>query len=302
MTVTEQDWPTVPGSSPLLVGSDWKHAGFDEDVLKASHNLIDLDLYNVAVLQLSPPITEDELDDRVALEAKGLGLLPIRPASGADSVVPSISTATVRSNSFNQESIQSYSTAPTSCASSEYGHAIQPPTMLEETPSASEKPTSPIHPKKPGSPFRRGFRRVTGFRKRRAAPLASSSLSSISSDAGVNDLGSEPPITSDLKSPVSFKSTQSSWSNPPSTAKSASEQHDSYDSDAMDRSRNCKEMLMLRSIQLEERDRFLQFQSGVMSDAQAQCDRIKACKRKDWDKIIAEHVEKVSFWLLPTVA
>ncbi|KAK5063212.1 hypothetical protein LTR84_005289 [Exophiala bonariae] len=292
MTATERTSPSLPGSSPLLVGSDWKHAGFDDDAWKGSYNLVDLDLYNVAVLQLNPPVTEDELDDRVALEAKGLGLLPIRPASDVESVIPSRSTATIRSNSFNQGSIQSYSTAPTSCASSEYSHAIQPSPMLEKPSAASENPTSSSLPKKPGSPFRRGFRRVTGFRKRRSTTLASSSLSSISSDAGVNDPDSELSIKSDLKSPVSIKSTQSSWSHPLSATKSSYDHQDLYDSDAIERSRNCKAMLMLRTIQLEEKERFLQFQSGVISDSKVQCDRIKAQKRKDWDKIMTDQIEK----------
>lgn len=102
MTLTERAWPYVPGSSTLLTGSDWKHAGFDDDAWTSPYSLVDLDLYNAAVLQLNPATTEDDVDDRVALEAKGLGLLPIRPASGADGILNSISSATLRSNSFNQ--------------------------------------------------------------------------------------------------------------------------------------------------------------------------------------------------------
>lgn len=295
MTLTERAWPYVPGSSTLLTGSDWKHAGFDDEAWTSPYSLVDLDLYNAAVLQLSPATTEDDVDDRVALEAKGLGLLPIRPASGADGILPSISSATLRSNSFNQGSTQSHSTAPTSCASSDYCHVTQSSPKLEQSPTSSEKPPSPSHlPKKPASPFRRGFRRVTGFRKRRSVALASSTLSSISSDAGINTADDDLSIKSDLKSPVSLKSSKSSWSHPLSATKSSYEDQDLFDPEALKRSMDCKEMLNLRAVQLDERARFLHYQAGIMSDTRAQCDRIKARKRTEWDRIIAEHIEKVS--------
>lgn len=57
---------------------------------------------------------------------------------------------------------------------------------------------------------------------------------------------------------------------------------------------DCKEMLNVRAVQLDERARFLHYQAGIMSDTRAQCDRIKARKRVEWDRIITEHIDKVS--------
>lgn len=295
MTATEQAWPFISASSPLLTGAPWKQSGFDEHPWKSTLDLVDFELYNTIVLQLPPATTEDDLDDRVALEAQGLGLLPVRPASDVDGVTSSTSTVTIRSNSINQGSIQSYSTAATSCASSDYHHAIQPSPILEQTSMNSETPPTPSNiAKKPASPFRRGFRKMTGFRKRRSAALTSSTLSSISSEASTNASG-DLSIKSDLKSPVSLKSSKSSWSQPMSAAKSSYEHQHLPDPEAIKRSLGCKEMLNLQMAQLDEKARFLRYQANIISEIRAQCNEVKARKRTDWDRVIAEKFDKVSF-------
>lgn len=294
MTATGRAWPFISVSSPLLTGSQWKQLVFDEHAWKSPPNLVDVEFYNSTVLQLPPGTTEDDLDDRVALEAQSLGLLPVRTPSDADGITSSPSTVTIRSNSINQGSIQSYSTAPTSCASSDYHHAIQSSPILEQAPTNSETPPTPSNiAKKPGSPFRRGFRKMTGFRKRRSAALTSSTLSSISSDASTNASG-DLSIKSDLKSPVSLKSSKSSWSQPMSAAKSSYEHQRLVDPEAIKRSLECKEMLDLQMTQLDEKGRFLRYQASLISEIRAQCNEIKARKRTDWDRVIAEQFDKVS--------
>jgi hypothetical protein len=294
MAATEQAWPFISASSPLLTGSPWKQSVFDEHAWKSPLDLVDVEFYNAIVLQLPPAATEDDLDDRVALEAQGLGLLPVRPASDVDGITSSTSTVTIRSNSINQGSIQSYSTAATSCASSDYHHAIQSSPILEQTLMSSNTPPTPSSiAQKPASPFRRGFRKMTGFRKRRSAALTPSTLSSISSDASTNVSGNLS-IKSDLKSPVSLKSSKSSWSQPMSAAKSSYEQQHLPDPEAIKRSLECKEMLNLQMAQLDEKARFLRYQASIISEITAQCSKVKARKRTDWDRVIAEQFDKVS--------
>lgn len=297
MTATEQAWSFISASSPLLTHSQRKPLLLDGHTWKPPLNLVDVDFYNAAVLQLPPSTTEDDLDDCVALEARSLGLLPVRPTLDVDGITSSTSTVTIRSNSLNQGSIQSYSTAPTSCASSDYRKAVHPSPTSEQTLTDSDSLSQPSdNAKKPGSPFRRGFRKMTGFRKRRSAGLTSSStLSSISSEAGTNASG-DLSIKSDLKSPLSLKSSKSSWSQPMSGAKSSYEHQQVPDPEAMKRSMECKEMLNLQMAQLDQKARFLRYQVGLISDLREQCDRAKASRRTDWDRLIAEQFDKVSTW------
>ena len=137
---------------------------------------------------------------------------------------------------------------------------------------------------------------MTGFRKRKTAGLTTSSaLSSISSDAGTNASG-DLSIKSDLKSPLSLKSSKSSWSQPISGPKSSCEHQQFPDPEALKRSMECKEMLNLQMAQLGQKARFLRYQAGLISDLREQCDRVKAGKRTRWDRLIAEQFDKVSAW------
>ena len=275
------------------------HQGQDHIDVQASKplppRLPDDEYYNATVLRLTPPMNEDDLDDRIALEAQGLGLLPVQPTSDIDGVTSSLSTVTFGSDSTKQgSSIQSQSTAPTSCDSSDYRPVTQSSRVPEQEISRPET-SAALHDneKKPRSPFRRGFRKMAGFRKRRSAVLSTPTLSSINSAAGSNTSG-ELSIKSDLKRPLSLKSSKSSWSQPISATKSTYEDQPWIDPEALNRSMGSAEMLHLRKTQYDEKYRFLKFQNASITDLRSQYDYTRAQRRTEQDRIIAEQVDKVS--------
>ena len=109
--------------------------------------------------------------------------------------------------------------------------------------------------------FRNGIRRMTGFKKRRSVASIPSALENIDSNTRALSNGDRMSIQSGLKSPGSIKSSKSSWSNPPSATRIHYDDLLQLDEkDATKRTRECRELLNLRTKQREERSRFVEFQ------------------------------------------
>ncbi|EXJ92559.1 hypothetical protein A1O3_01111 [Capronia epimyces CBS 606.96] len=292
MATVERPWPLLE-NTPIPNGKlSWNAIDPGRKPWLLSSNLLDETSYKTAVLQLQSPACEDDLDNRVALEARNLGLLPFPVISDIEGLTSSISTATIASNYVNQSSTQAHSTATTSCASSEHRPAVQHPHLSERSLTGSDSSSFPLEAeRKKKSPLRRGIRKMTGFRRKRSAAVGSPTLTSISSDADSNNTEDTSP---EVKSPSSIKSSKSSWSQPLSTTKFSYEQATSVEADASKRSAECKEMLDLRMAQLDERARFLQFQAAVIAQLGAQRQKLKAEKRQGHERRLVEQCAKVS--------
>ncbi|KAK4946972.1 hypothetical protein LTR10_014114 [Elasticomyces elasticus] len=292
MTALDYSWPSIADMPISTVTPDWKSSRSASRTWTVPAQLIDQDSYNASVLRLGSTTSEDDLDDRIALEAQSLDLLPVHVTPDIDSLTSSLSSTTVTSESINHSSIQSQSTAPTSCASSEHRPATRSSYVSERSPTHSEPPSSRSQPdKKRNSPLKRGFRKMTGFRKRRSGSVAltSSTLSSISSDADTNQ-AEEASV--DMRSPLSIKSSKSSWSQPPSATKLSSESSAPVDQEAVKRSMESKDLLNLRMSQLEEKARFLEFQTSLISQLAARKEQKRSEKRIEHDQVIAEQIHK----------
>lgn len=254
-------------------------------------NEIDQKLYNATVLQLSSTTSEDDLDDRVTLEAQSLGLLPLSTTSDMDGIMSALTTGTMTSDPIIHGSAQSQSTAPTSCASSEQLPAMRS-SFVSETSLKHSEPPSPRYESnhKSGSPLARGFRKMAGFRRKRSTITPSPTLTNI----GDVDTSHSENTSIDMKSPLSVKSSKSSWSRPLSPPKLSYEQAPLVDEEALKRSMECKTMLTVRMAQLDEKSRFLEFQVFLMSQLRAEREKVKAQRRVEHEQILAAQAEKVS--------
>ncbi len=255
--------------------------------------VFDENSYNATVLLLPSSTSENDLDDRLAEEAQSLGLPALPGASDIDGITSSLSNLTAVSDSIPQNSVQSQSSAPISRASSVHRPATRPSNTSERSPSHSHSTSPPFtseYDKKRNSPLRRGFRKMAGLRKRRSAALASPTLTSISSDP---ETSTSDNASVDMKSPLSVKSSKSSWSQPLSAPKFDYEQPIPVDDEALKRSIECKDLLNLRMAQLDEKARFLTFQTSMLAQLRSQREKIKAQRRADHAKILAEQSKKV---------
>jgi hypothetical protein len=254
---------------------------------------LDEEVYHTTVLGLLAHVTEDEIDEILAREAQDLGLMPIPPVK-IDGIASSISATTIESDANHHSSIISQSTAPTSCSSSECRPTTQSSFQSDKSPTQSAAPSvlSDLD-KTRGLGFRKGFRRMAGFRKRRSAITTSSTLTGINREMADTANSDRMSIKSDLKGPASIKSSKSSWSSPPVATKSNYEQPTSVDNEAIKRSMDCKDMLDLHARQLEEKKRFLEYQRAVLTHLRAQYQSAKIQKIAAQRQIVAEATEKV---------
>lgn len=291
MAAVERAWPLLENTQIPTGKLSWNSSDSERQAWPLPSKLLDETAYNAAVLQLKSPACEDDLDDRVALEAQDLGLLPFPITSDIEGLTSSFSTATIASDFVNQSSTQSHSTAATSCASSEQSPAIHR-SQVPERPAIGFDPASNSNEakRKRKSPLRRGIRKMADFRKKRSAALGSPTLTSISSDADTNN---PDDMSFEVKSPSSIKSSKSSWSQPLSTTKMSCDQAMSFDADAFKRSAECRELLDLRMVQLEEKARFLEFQASVLAQLHTNRQKLKAEKRWEHEQRLTEQCTKV---------
>ena len=252
---------------------------------KAPSNVIDDETYRTHVLHLSPPLTEEDIDAQLAHEAYLLGLMPLQIPTDIDGIASSLSATTIASEPNHHTSILSESTAPTSCSSSERRRVTKSSRLSEKSPPQSNTPSilSDIDTRcgSTGSGFRKGFRKMTGFGKRKSVMLDTSAFNSIHSQIDRSN-GNRYSIQSEVRSPTSIKSSKSSWSAPPSATKQSFEQSLPVDPEALQRTMESKELLDLRSLQIEERDRFLRYQRDVL-------DKLRSQHIASKSNIVSEH-------------
>lgn len=258
------------------------------------HTSIDENYYHCTVLSLATDITEADLDEALAQEAKELGVMPAQ-SPDIDGIASSLSGTTISSDSNHKGSIISQLTAPTSCSSSERPPPTRSSTLSDGSPPTSNAPSllSDIS-KRRETGFRKGIRKMTTFRKRR--PLAPAPCTKTSNNLDeVNTLNSDQfSIKSGLKSPAaSIRSRKSSWSNLPSMAKLNYDPPILSDPEAVHRSSECEEMQKLHSRQLEERLRFLNYQRTLLSQLRSQHQIIKQDKKDTHQKVIDQATERV---------
>lgn len=268
----------------------------DMTYLDAPSKVIHDEAYRTHVLRLSPPLTEEDVDAQLAQEAQDLGLMPLQVPTNIDGIASSLSATTIASDLNNHGSILSESTAPTSCSSSERRPVTQSSHFYDKSPTQSTAPSiiSDIDSRRGsgGSGFRKGFRKMTGFRKRKSVVLDNSAVNSIHSHIDRPN-GNRYSIQSEVRSPVSVKSSQSSWSAPPSAAKQSFEQTAPVDQDAIQRTMDSKELLDLRLIQTEERDRFVQYRRDALAQLRSHQMSTKLNILKEHRRIVEEATRKV---------
>jgi len=261
---------------------------------RAPSKHLDEEVYHTTVLGLPAHVTEDEIDETLAQEAQDLGLMPAQCPVDIDGIASSFSATTIASDANHHSSIISQSTAPTSCSSSEHRPTTQSSFQSDKSPPQSAAPSvlSDLD-KTRDSGFRKGFRRMAGFRRRRSSITASSTFTGINREMADTANSDRMSIKSDLKGPASIKSSKSSQSSPPVATKSNYEQPTSVDNEAFKRSMDCKDMLDLHARQVEEKNRFLEYQRAVLTHLRAQHQSAKMQKIAAQQQIVAEATEKV---------
>ncbi len=261
-------------------------------------------VYRTAVFRSPPEVTEDELDRRLELEARILGLqyspLP------TDNLSCSISATTVASDHQEPSSAVSQSTGPTSCSSSERRHTYQPSLTHAQSSVSSRSATPSIYSyrEKRTSAFRNGFWRMGIFKKR----------SSGTSSLVVTPRSTGPPVKVELatnrdlaqesvESPVSSTSRESPWSTPPApTTKTIMDDVCSEDTDAARRTMGCLELQLLQTRQRDERDRFSEYQKQCLLDLRLEHEKLKQQKITAQAIVVKEAKIKVCMDLIPSAS
>lgn len=252
---------------------------------------IDEDLYQTTILQLYPATTETEVDERLQRDALDLGLSPVctSPMTHATASSPSATTIDLE---LRQGSIMSQSTAPTSCNSSERRPSTSLSNKSSNMISGLELPTSVVktEPKR-HSGLRSSFLKMTAFRKKKTPGSSTPSVASIRSTTTkmtANGLVRSPP-----KGPLSIQSVDSYSSRGSPVMKETFEPDNLVDEGAPRRTMECEQMMRLRTQQLDEKRRFLEYQNKLISELLAKRDEAKAKKREAYKRRIAELEEKV---------
>lgn len=251
---------------------------------------IDEEMYRTGVLSLYPPETEVEVDEHLERDARELGLSPVQKPVDVSDITSSLSATTIASDN-HQGSILSQSTAPTSCGSSQR----RPSTSLSnrssrvygdfETPSIV---TELGYKRQSG--FKNGLRKMTGFRKKRLGGSSTPSLISINSQT--TDKNMNTSNRKSLKSTMSIKSGHSYSSHDSPAIKENFESESLMDNEAIHRSLQSDELLRLRTQQLEEKRRFLEYQTRLIRQLLDERDKQKASKVEEYSKRIDEQEEK----------
>lgn len=260
--------------------------------------MIDEEVYLTKVLCLPPDLTEDELDHRLELEARVLGLQCRSPS--VDRLTSSISTTTSASGSQKPSSAISRSTDPTSCSSSVRRHTPESPRIRTQPNSPPRPVTSPLDSftDRKALSFRNGFRKMSVFRKRRSemtsAAVTPANLNQGSEDAGAADGGL---AKKGLESPASISSRQSGWSAsvPPMTSMSVEESavEDKDDKHSTRPTKQGVELLELQRQQQAERDRFLEYQRKCLNELRTEYENSKKQKIETQAAVVREKRERV---------
>ncbi len=264
---------------------------------RSPSKVLDEDAYRTTVLQLPANVSEHELDQNMTSEAQELGLLFSQPSADLDGLASSLSATTIESDTNNQSSVLSQSTGPTSCSSSYHRPATQSSMSYKFQLSPSQSITPSIiseNEKRKGLGFKNGFRRMTGFKKRRSLVAAPSELTNIDRNSMNLKNGDAMSIRSGVKSPDSIKSNKSSWSSPPTATRIHYEELPAAeDKEAMKRTRECQEMTNLHMRQIEERLRFAEFQRRCIAQLRLQHQTQMLHLRDIHQQLVEDTAEKV---------
>lgn len=210
---------------------------------------------------------EEELDRKVLQEASELGIEARLPS--VENPTSSVSATTISSDALGQR--LSHSTGPTSCSSSDHRPITQ---SSDISPPPSPSVLSELSEKKHRLSFR-GIRKIAGFKRRSSGPspkplgradvspsiFQSTGRSSTYRTNGNNASTATSPVSPndrDLILPWCFQTPFQSVSQlfpDEEVAKSKA-----CDKDAMQRTQDCHELQTLLKEQLEECNRFLDFQ------------------------------------------
>jgi hypothetical protein len=294
MTAIDHGRSVLLGSSSLAADkTNWNMLHDDLQTWNESAKLIDDISYNTTVLQLTPSMSEDDLDDEVSQQLQSLGLLQPAVVSALQAITSSLATVTIAPDSVNQSSSHPQSPDLKSSASSDHRPITRSSHVSDHSPTQSYSPSSRVDADKGrSSPLKRGLKRLSGFRKRRSgsAALASPTLTSVSStDTHQSEEGSI-----NIKNPLSIKSSMSSWSPTLPDCKPSYDEQPLVDEDALRRSMECQRMMNLRMAQLEEKARFLEFQTTLISQLRTQKEDAKALRQVEHERILSEQSTKVS--------
>ena len=186
----------------------------------------------------------------------------------------------------------SQSTAPTSCASSDR----RPSTSLSNSSSKLEPkfelPSIVTElDRKRNSGFKSGFLKMAGFRKKKSQGSNTPSMISIRSHmtgTATTDSYPSPP-----KGPASVKSGNSYSSHESPVPAQIFAQEALVDEQALQRSLECEDIVRIRTQQLEEKRKFLEYQTRLIQQLLAERDAKKVEKRQKHEKGVAEREEKV---------
>lgn len=282
----------VPDVYVLPTATSRKRSHSDMRNSRSPTKWIDEEIYRTTVLHLHPATTESEADESLQRDARDLGLLPVQSPPDLNGITSSLSATTISSET-HQGSILSQSTAPTSCASSERRPSTSLSNKSSRIDTHIEMPTVLTEmERKRHSGLRSGLRKMTGFRKKKMNGLSTPSLISISSQL-TNGTTAAESVRSPVREVASMKSGKSYFSNEVPTQNGSYSVEPFIDQEALSRSMECKEMLRIRTQQLEEKRRFLDYQTNLVSQVLAKRDKLKEEKRKWYETRLAEQEEKV---------
>lgn len=259
---------------------------------RSSRRWIDEETYRHSVLLLPTSKSELEVDESLQSSARDLGLLPLPSSPAIDDISSALSATTIASDT-NQGSIISQSTAPTSCASSER----RPSTSLSNNSSRLGPKIEMLSiisdtEEKRHRSFKSGLRKMTGFRRKRLSGLNTPSVISIQSHMS--------GTTKDEAQLATSRGTASIRSGDSHSVPQALPHKQIYDSiplvdeQALQRSLDCEEIVFTRTQQLEEKRRFLEYQTNLIKDLLAERDRRKAEAHKEHQRRLVEQEERVS--------
>lgn len=265
---------------------------------RSPSKVFDDETYRTIVLQLPANVSEDGIDQAMNSDALDLGLLFSEPSTDLNGLASSLSATTIESDTNKQSSVLSQSTGPTSCSSSYH----RPATQSSMSYKSQLSPTQSITPslaseneKRKGLGFRSGFRRMTGFTKRRSLGNTTSPFRSTDNSSLKMNNGDGMSVKSGLKSPGSIRSHKSSWSTPPpATRMHYDDLTPPDDKEAMKRTRECKELMNLHFHQMEEKSRFADFQRSSTAKLRLRHQSQKQQLIDTQQQLVREVAEKAS--------
>lgn len=258
-----------------------------------SNKWINEAIYKSTVLSLGQAASESEAEEKLRRDAQELGLrLPVQKPTDV-SVIANSSSAT----HLNGTSPIPRPTVPTSCNSSDR----RPSTSLSQNSSRmnvqTEIPSIAAEMQsKRSSGFKSGLRKMTGFRRKRTSASSTPSIASMHSQmTGTTANGStrSPP-----KGAPSIRSGNSDFSHESPLSREIPEAEVLASDTSLQRSLECEQLMSINLQQLEEKRRFLEYQTSLMKELLEEKHQCKESKRAAQNRLKADQEEVVSSAML----